>query len=230
MTDSGEQREDFKRQVLERVANIVSVLASVRSGDFRTRSQSDLEETHPMGALCLGVNQTIDSLAAAQERTSAYQRDLEEKLNTIQRQQVAIKELSTPVIEMWEGVLCLPIVGIVDSARNAEMTEALLHAITQKKARCAIIDITGMDVMDSGAADHFTRMAKAVGLLGAQCYLSGISPNLAETIVRMGLDLSGVTTHRNLRAALQAWVRFTLEESAEPEAAPNHKRPNLAER
>src|SRR5262249_33820276 len=149
------------------------------AGDFSRRSKSDLPETHPIGALCTGINQTIDSLAAAQGRTLAYQQELEEKLATIQRQQVAIKELSTPVIEMWNGVLCLPIVGVVDSTRNVEMTEALLHAITQKKARCAIIDITGMDVMDSGAADHFARMAKAVGLLGAQCYLSGISPNVA---------------------------------------------------
>ncbi|SRR6266542_1532732 len=230
MADSSDEPEDFKREVLEQVANIVGVLSSVRSGDFSSRSESDLPETHALGALCAGVNQTIDSLATAQERTLAYQRDLEEKLGTIQRQQIAIKELSTPVIEMWNGVLCLPIVGIVDSMRNAEMTEALLHAITQKKARCAIIDITGMDVMDSGAADHFTRMAKAVGLLGAQCYLSGISPALAETIVRMDLDLGGVVTHRNLRAALQAWVRFTLEESTDSNVASDHKQPVQAER
>ena len=86
------------------------------------------------------------------------------------------------------------------------MTEALLTAIVEKKARCAIIDITGIQIMDTGTADHFLRMAKAVRLLGSNCVLTGIHPNIAQTIVHMGVELSDVTTHRTLRNALQSYV------------------------
>ena len=212
MSDSDDSSLDLQKEVLDRVAGILAVLSSVKSRDFTARLPTDLPETHPVGALYFGINQTIASLADVRERSETYQRDLEDKLATIEQQQNAIRELSTPVIEVWQGVLCLPIVGVMDSVRSAEMTEALLRATAEKKARCVIIDITGIDVMDTGAADHFMRMARAVGLLGARCYLSGISPALAHTIVSMGLDFSGVVTYRNLRAALQSFV-LSMEQS-----------------
>ncbi|MCA9590122.1 MAG: STAS domain-containing protein [Myxococcales bacterium] len=148
----------------------------------------------------------IASLGDEQQRATAYRAELEEKLATIELQRAAIRELSTPIIEVWEGVLCLPVVGVLDSSRSAEMTEALLTAIVEKKARCAIIDITGIQVMDTGTADHFLRMARAVRLLGSNCVLTGIHPNIAQTVVHMGVDLSDIVTHRTLRNALQAYV------------------------
>ena len=197
---------DLQKEVLDRIAGILGVLSAIKSRDFSARLPTDLPETHPVGALYYGINQTIASLSDVRQRSETYQRDLEDKLATIEQQQTAIRELSTPVIEVWRGVLCLPIVGVMDSVRSAEMTEALLRATSEKKARCVIIDITGIDVMDTGAADHFMRMARAVSLLGARCFLSGISPALAHTIVSMGLDFTGVVTYRNLRAALQGYV------------------------
>jgi rsbT co-antagonist protein RsbR len=86
------------------------------------------------------------------------------------------------------------------------MTGALLQTIVTKQARYAIIDITGIEVMDTRTVDHFLRMAKAVRLLGAECALTGISPHIAQTVVHMGLDLSDITTHRSLRDALTAYV------------------------
>jgi rsbT co-antagonist protein RsbR len=210
MTEHATEPEAFREEVYERIADILLVLSAVAAGNFNSRLDVDLPDTDPIGALYNGINQTVSSLAEAQRRTDAYQRELEEKLATIERQQVAIRELSTPVIEVWNGVLCLPIVGIMDSTRSAEMQDALLRAVSEKKARCTIIDITGIEVMDTGTADHFMRMAKAVRLLGAQCYLTGISPAIAQTIVHMGLDLGGVVTYRSLRDALQAYVRSTL--------------------
>jgi rsbT co-antagonist protein RsbR len=133
--------------------------------------------------------------------------ELEEKLKTIEQQRVAIRELSTPVIEIWDGVLCMPVVGVMDTSRSADMTDALLRAIVEKKVRHAVIDITGIEVMDTRTADHFIRMAKAVRLLGANCALTGISPGIAQTIVNMDLDLGGIVTHRSLREALQFYVR-----------------------
>lgn len=223
MTEMIQELETFRDDVYGRIADILFVLSGVTSGDFSSRLDVDLPDTHPIGALYNGINETVTSLAEAQRRTQAYQRDLEEKLATIDRQQAAIRELSTPVIEVWSGVLCLPVVGIMDTTRSAEMTDALLRAVADKKAKCAIIDITGIEVMDTGTADHFMRMARAVRLLGAECFLTGISPAIAQTIVHMGMDLRGIVTYRSLRDALQNYVRSSLQKhrpAPKPSAQP----------
>lgn len=218
MIEQVQELENFREEVYGRIADILFLLSSVTSGDFTQRLSVDLPETHPIGALYNGINETVTSLADAQKRAQAYQRELEEKLATIEQQQIAIRELSTPVIEVWSGVLCLPVVGIMDTTRSAEMTDALLRAVAEKKASCAIIDITGIEVMDTGTADHFMRMARAVRLLGAQCFLTGISPSIAQTIVHMGMDLRGIVTYRTLRDALQAYVKSMQRRSAASKA------------
>ncbi len=207
-----QENQNLDELMLERIADILLVVAGVGSGDYLTRLKSDLPDDHPLSTLYEGINQMIESLRTEQERAAAYQRELEDKLATIEMQRAAIRELSTPIIEVWDGVLCLPVVGVLDSTRSAEMTEALLQAIVEKKARCAIIDITGIQVMDTGTADHFLRMARAVRLLGANCLLTGINPAIAQTIIHMGMDLSGVITHRTMRNALQRFVVESAEE------------------
>ena len=163
----------------------------------------------------------VQELAETKERTAtallgneAVNRELEAKLETIELQQTALRELSTPIIEVWSGVLCLPVVGVVDSHRSAEMTETLLDTIYTKQARTAIVDITGIDVMDTKTADHFIKMARAVRLLGADCILSGINPSIAQTLTHIGVDLAGVRTVRNLRDALQIHLRETEQLAA----------------
>ena len=202
MTDDG----DFELEILERVADILLVLKDVGAGNYATRLAMDVAEDHPLSPVYVGINEMIDSLAHEQETSSAYRTELEEKLATIERQRAAIRELTTPIMEVWEGVLCLPVVGVLDSTRSAEMTEALLQGIVLKKARCVIIDITGIQVMDTATADHFLRMARAVRILGAECLLTGINPPIAQTIVQMGVDLSDIVTYRSLRTALQHFV------------------------
>ena len=160
-----------------------------------------------------------NDLQNALVRAEVSNRELEAKLETIERQQAAIRELSTPLIEVWSGVLCLPVVGIVDSVRSAEMTEALLEAIVDKQARIAIIDITGIDAMDTKTADHFIKMAKSVRLLGSECILSGINPAIAQTLTHIGVDLTGIRTMRNLRDALQAFLRDQSAQSLRIHAA-----------
>lgn len=195
----------------DHIAEILMVLSEVTAGDYTGRVSVDLPDEHPFSALCRGINETIDSLAAAQGKMLAYQRELEDKLETIDRQRAAIRELSTPVIEVWAGVLCLPVVGVVDSARSSDITERLLIAVVERRAKCAIIDITGIEVMDTGTADHFIRMTKAVRLLGARCILTGISPAIAQTIVHMGVEMQGVETRRTLRHALADFVRGAMK-------------------
>ena len=190
----------------DRVADMLRVLSAVGTGKYGDRLPTDLPEGHPLAALYVGVNDMVEALSSEQARAVEYQRDLEEKLNTIELQRAAIRELSTPIMEVWEGILCLPVVGIMDSSRSADMTDALLKAVVSTRARCTIIDITGIEVMDTSTADHFIRMAKAVRLLGAECVLTGINPQIAQTIVHMGVDMEGVTTHRSLRDALTHFV------------------------
>jgi rsbT co-antagonist protein RsbR len=200
------EQNTFETLVLDRIADILMILSEVTSSTFHSRLP-ELPEEDPFSVLYRGINEMVDTLAETHEKGDRYQKELEEKLATIDQQRAAIRELSTPVIEVWEGVLCLPVVGVMDTSRSADMTETLLRAVVDRHASCAIIDVTGIEVMDTGTADHFLRMAKAVRLLGAECVLTGISPGIAQTIVHMGVDLTGVTTHRSLRDALSRRVK-----------------------
>lgn len=193
-------------ETVESIADALLVLSNVGFGDLDGRVEVTKDIDTPLGALFAGINEMIESLRVERAKNRAYQTDLEEKLATIEQQRAAIRELSTPVMEVWEGVLCLPVVGIVDSVRSAQMTDVLLQAIAEKRTRCAIVDITGIEVMDTKTVDHFVRMARAVRLLGAECVLTGVSPNIAHTMVQMGVDLADVATHRSLREALRSYV------------------------
>jgi rsbT co-antagonist protein RsbR len=199
-------------EVLEKVADALLVLSNVGMGDYGSRLELKEDDASPLASLFSGINEMIATLGAEEEKNRGYRQDLEGKLATIERQRIAIQELSTPIMEVWDGVLCVPVVGLMDTSRSSEMTGALLQAVVEKSAKCAIIDITGIDVMDTRTVDHFVRMAKAVRLLGAECVLTGMNPHIAQTVVHMGLDLSNVVTHRNLRDALQLYVvRFQSE-------------------
>jgi rsbT co-antagonist protein RsbR len=196
-----------EEQLKQYIAEFFVALRAVDSGDVSVRVPTRYAETEPLSALANTVNAVIERLARVRGDTQRYERELEDQLGTIEKQRAAIKELSTPMIEVWSGVLCVPIVGVIDSARAAEMTTALLTAVVEKKVRFTIIDITGIEAMDTRATDHFLRMARSVRLLGAECVLSGINPNVARSIVHMGVELSGIETYRSLRDALQHYVK-----------------------
>jgi rsbT co-antagonist protein RsbR len=198
--------EEELEELRETVADALLVLSNVALGDCSTQLEVDLHGSNPLSGMLSGINDLIATLGTEQEQSLVFRRDLEEKLETIEQQRSAIRSLSTPIIEVWRGVLCLPVVGVMDTARSAEMTGALLQSIVEKGTQYAIIDITGIDVMDTRTVDHFIRMAKAIRLLGADCALTGLNPHIAQTIVHMGLDLSDVVTHRSLRDALHHHV------------------------
>jgi rsbT co-antagonist protein RsbR len=188
------------------LAELLRVVTDIGRGDYATPPLDALPEGHALGELFTSVNEMIDALVAQERRHNDAHRELEDKLSVVEQQRAAIRELSAPIMEVWEGILCLPVVGIMDSGRSADMTDALLRAVVGTRARCAIIDITGIEVMDTSTADHFIRMAKAVQLLGASCVLTGINPQIAQTLVHMGIELTGLVTHRSLREALQFFV------------------------
>jgi rsbT co-antagonist protein RsbR len=198
--------EDELDEIRETVVDALIVLSNVAQGDCSTQLDVDMHGSNPLSFLLAGINDLIFALGTEQEQSNAFRRELDERLATIEQQRSAIRSLSTPVIEVWRGVLCLPVVGVMDTARSAEMTSALLTTIVEKGSKYAIIDITGIDVMDTRTVDHFIRMAKAIRLLGAECALTGLNPHIAQTVVHMGLDLSDIVTHRSLRDALFRYV------------------------
>jgi rsbT co-antagonist protein RsbR len=114
-----------------------------------------------------------------------------------------VDELSTPILEVSEDVLALPIVGVFDSQRAAQVIERLLDHVSRQSCKTVVIDVTGVDVIDTSTADYFLKTMRSVRLLGADCVLSGVRPAVAQSLVALGLDLSQLRTTRNLRAALR---------------------------
>jgi rsbT co-antagonist protein RsbR len=140
--------------------------------------------------------------------------ELQRKIEVIERQALAISELSTPVLEIWDDVLVLPIIGTVDTRRSVEIMENLLDRIVTTKSRCVIIDVTGVEVVDTKTADYLTKVARAAGLLGARCVLTGLRPDVAQTLVEVGAEMQGVLTLRNLRDGLKDCLRFLAAQRA----------------
>ncbi len=142
------------------------------------------------------------------------ERDLRDKLEVIERQSSTIRALATPVIQVWDQVLCLPVIGIVDSARTAEMMQGLLESIVREQARYAIVDLTGVEVVDTSTADHLIQLFRAARVLGVEGILCGIRPAVAQTVVALGLELGSVRTMRSLRDALKWCIRARGDDRA----------------
>jgi rsbT co-antagonist protein RsbR len=142
------------------------------------------------------ANLLIDKLALL--TSEAFQLTREQ---LIARQQQDMLELSTPVVKLWEGILALPIIGTLDSARTQVVMESLLGAVVQTNSRVAIIDITGVPTVDTLVAQHLLKTITAARLMGAECIISGVRPQIAQTIVHLGIDLSQVITKAKLSDA-----------------------------
>jgi rsbT co-antagonist protein RsbR len=134
---------------------------------------------------------------------------LKSRDEVIMRQQQELLELSTPVVELWEGILALPLIGTLDSARTQVVMESLLQAIVRTGSSLAIIDITGVPTVDTLVAQHLLKTVAAARLMGADCIISGIRPQIAQTIVHLGVDLSAVTTKATLADAFTVALRRT---------------------
>jgi rsbT co-antagonist protein RsbR len=136
--------------------------------------------------------------------TEIYQQSREE---VIRRQQEEMLELSTPVVQLWEGIVALPLIGTLDSARTSVVMESLLQRIVETGSELAIIDITGVPTVDTLVAQHLLKTVAAAKLMGADCIISGIRPQIAQTMVHLQIDLSAVTTKATMAEAL----RFALK-------------------
>jgi rsbT co-antagonist protein RsbR len=138
--------------------------------------------------------------------TEIFQKSREE---IIARQQEEMLELSTPVVRLWEGILALPLIGTLDSARTQIVMENLLQRIMETGSTIAIIDITGVPLVDTLVAQHLLKTVAAARLMGADCIISGIRPQIAQTIVHLGVDLANVTTKASLADAFVVALQRT---------------------
>ncbi|HEX4447900.1 MAG TPA: STAS domain-containing protein [Polyangiaceae bacterium] len=162
--------------------------------------------------------QLEDDLAARNVQLAARE---EEMSRLIEKLRAAVEQMSTPVLEIWEEVLAVPVVGVVDTDRSAQMVERLLTEVVAKRCQFVIIDLTGVDVIDTSSADRFIKMARAVELLGTRCIITGIQPAVSETLVELGIEFSGLTTHRNLKRALEVCTaQLTKERAGKREPRP----------
>lgn len=160
----------------------------------------------------VSVTTKLDTMA--QWTVTTFQRTREELIN---RQQQELLELSTPVIKLWEGVLAVPMIGTLDSSRTQMVMEALLQRIVDTESGLAIIDITGVPTVDTLVAQHLLKTVTAIRLMGADCIISGVRPQIAQTIVHLGVDLQGVVTKASLAAALALALKrggYTVTRSA----------------
>jgi rsbT co-antagonist protein RsbR len=141
--------------------------------------------------------QVLDNLGLHTVKTYQLTREA-----IIQRQQEEMLELSTPVVKLWDGILALPMIGTLDSARTQIVMESLLNRIVETGSQIAILDITGVPTVDTLVAQHLLKTVTALRLMGAECIISGVRPQIAQTIVHLGVDLQGVTTKATLADAL----------------------------
>lgn len=160
-----------------------------------------IQDTHGKVKAVVGLSLDISEAKKAEQ-------ELRARLEQIQKQQEVISKLSSPIIQVWDGVLALPVIGVVDSARTAEVMQNLLDAIVRTGAHYAILDLTGVEVVDTQVASHLIRLVSAIRLLGADGIICGIRPPVAQTIVTLGLDISGVVTRSNLKAG----ITFCIEQ------------------
>jgi rsbT co-antagonist protein RsbR len=196
--DSG---SEFSRAALAQIANAMMAIACVEYGDYDVRIDLELPDRHPLTPLLRGINEMIEWLAVAKRQRE----DHLEQLGASQR--AALLELSSPIIEVLDGVLCLPVIGSIDEDRGMKMTDDLLARVAKTHVRRVVIDVTAIKSFDDGAIRQLVRMIRSVKLLGTTCVISGLSPELARVAVESGLAFTGIEMFQTLRDAIRPAAR-----------------------
>ncbi len=181
-----------------------SFLFSLKRPLFELLQQGLADDPKLLGNQLWAITEVIDTLGL--HSVKVYQKTRED---VIQRQQEEMLELSTPVVKLWEGVLALPMIGTLDSQRTQVVMESLLQRIVDTGSEIAIIDITGVPTVDTLVAQHLLKTVTAIRLMGADAIISGVRPQIAQTIVHLGLDLQGIVTKANLADALALALKRT---------------------
>jgi rsbT co-antagonist protein RsbR len=203
--------DDHVTIAAERLERLVTAI-TLASADCVDEALDMLADDAPdvFGYVEEGFRQFLHGLRTARRETAAAIEQLEQsrleverKLRTIEQQRDEIAELSVPIIDLWEGVLALPLVGRVDAERAARITEALLARVVAARARWVIVDLTGVDLVDAITAGGLVRLTDATELLGAACIVTGIQPGVVESMLALGIPLARLRPQRTLRDGLE---------------------------
>ncbi len=207
--------EDFQSRDFEKVIDLLAEISISRAKQgFSPREtgtyifglkeavlkviQKEIKDPTLLYTESLKISRLLDNFGIASFETFIKGRE-----EVILRQTDEITEISTPVIHVWEGVLALPIIGTLDSARTQVVMENLLQEIVETGSTIAILDISGVPAVDSLVAQHLIKTVSATRLMGAECIISGIRPEIAQTVVHLGIDLSTIVTKATLASALK---------------------------
>jgi rsbT co-antagonist protein RsbR len=174
-----------------------SFIFSLKKPLFEALKQELLGDPQRFADDAWNVTLLLDRLGLHTVKSAQREREA-----VINRQQQELLELSTPVVKLFEGILALPMIGTLDSARTQIVMESLLQKIVETESQIAILDITGVPTVDTLVAQHLLKTVTALRLMGAECIISGVRPQIAQTIVHLGVDLQGVTTKASLADAL----------------------------
>ena len=199
--------EDLSRQRVLKgfsAAETATFVFSLKQPLFDVVEQGFAAEPQQMAARLRELSGLLDQLGL--HTVKVFQKNRED---VIKRQQEEMLELSTPVVKLWDGVLALPMIGTLDSQRTQVVMESLLQRIVETGSEIAIIDITGVPTVDTLVAQHLLKTVTAIRLMGADAIISGVRPQIAQTIVHLGLDLQGIVTKANLADALALALKRT---------------------
>lgn len=179
------------------IFSLREALVTALGESLESRPDALLRETNALNALVDGLGLlTFSAFVAARE-------------SVILDQQKELLELSTPVVSLWDGIVAVPLIGTLDSTRTQMVMENLLQAVVDDRASVAIIDITGVPVVDTVVAQHLIKTVQATRLMGAEAIISGIRPHIAQTVVHLGIEMSGIVTKATLAEALRAALSLT---------------------
>jgi anti-anti-sigma regulatory factor/HAMP domain-containing protein len=188
------------------IQKLAAATKAVSSGDFS--QQIKVTRRDEIGALQQNFNQMVSDLRKQHgELAEQYQRDLRTSAEIQQQLRQTVTQLSTPLLPVWEDIVVLPVIGHVDSARGQELLDTLAQGVTQKRAKIAILDITGIAAMDTQTVHLLMRIMQVASLLGATPMLAGISAEVAQIMIAQDLHLGTFATYRDLQTAVEASVR-----------------------
>jgi rsbT co-antagonist protein RsbR len=150
----------------------------------------------------VGIITDITEIRQRQEQIAELETALAARAETIEHQRILLQQVSVPVIQVWEGILLLPLLGIIDSYRATRILESMLDAIARANAQIIILDITGVPIVDTSVASYIIQGIQAARLLGCESILVGIGPHIAQTMVQLGMDFSHISTMASLQQGL----------------------------
>jgi rsbT co-antagonist protein RsbR len=179
-----------------------SLLHTIRAIQVPYLVEAYVSEPDKLASALNGLSKYLEISMATISETYVYTKE-----QTILKQRAAILELSTPVLPMVDGLLIMPIVGVVDTHRAQQLTQVLLHAIRDHRARIVVMDITGVPVVDSRVANHLIQSVDAARLMGAKVILTGLSAEVAQALVTVGVNLASITTKADLQSGIEAAYR-----------------------